>query len=170
MGKNSLGSYNIEINNPLTTTISLIDFTRVNTDGLGRIIYYFDLSKFEFCIGDSSTRLTIDSNGCSSNAFTATSDVSLKENVNIVNELNCVNVIKDVSPKTYTRNDLPDTSTRWIGFIAQEVEAALNTHITGGANLIMNTQNGEDAPLKGIDYGRLTTVLWGVCKKNNSKS
>ena len=36
--------------------------------------------------------------------------------------------------------------------------------MTDGTNLVMSTQNDDNVSLKGIDYGRLTTVLWGVCK------
>jgi len=135
----------------------------VNTDGLGRIIYYYDTPKFEMRV-NGVVELTINSSGCLSEAFVVSSDSSLKENVNIVDGLDCIDVVKSVSPKTYTRNDLHDTSKRWIGFIAQEVEAALDNNITGGTNLVMINQNADGVPLKGIDYGRLTTILWGVCK------
>ena len=76
-------------------------------------------------------------------------------------------MVKAVSPKTYTRNDLPDTTSRRIGFIAQEVEAALNSHITDCTNLVKTTQSEDGVQLKGLDYSRLVTVLWGVCKNKS---
>ena len=62
------------------------------------------------------------------------SDQKLKDDVQDIPFDECLDVLRQVSAVSYRRNDLPETSRR-IGFIAQDAEAALgpslaNTNIT----------------------------------------
>ena len=64
-------------------------------------------------------------------------------------------VFDAVEVKSYTRTDMPQPEDR-IGFIAQEILASG----TSGPKFASMQENG----LYGLDYSRLTCVLWGVCK------
>ena len=67
---------------------------------------------------------------------------------------------------TYERNDL-DGAKR-VGFIAQDLEAALLGHEyfqhIVGEGTFQRTQESEVEVIKTVDYARLTAILWGVCK------
>ncbi|CAE7871510.1 unnamed protein product, partial [Symbiodinium necroappetens] len=65
-------------------------------------------------------------------------------------------VFDAVEVKSYTRTDTPQPEDR-IGFIAQEILASG----TLGPKLASMQENGR----YGLDYSRLTCVLWGVCKQ-----
>ena len=58
------------------------------------------------------------------NGFNALSDISLKENIEDVNEDDCIDFLRSVKPKTYTRNDLGNSNYR-LGFTAQELHEHL---------------------------------------------
>ena len=73
-------------------------------------------------------------------------------------------VLRSVDAKTYTLNDRGGESR--IGFVAQEVEAALPE---GWGNIVSQLERTEeetayDPPLKSLDYARLSAVLWQCCK------
>ena len=59
--------------------------------------------------------------------------------------------------KTYTRKDVPG---KRVGFIAQDIQEKMPEDIS---NLVFMTYEAEQ-PLLALDYSRLVTVLWGVCK------
>ena len=66
--------------------------------------------------------------------ITVPSDRRLKDEVRDLPSDECLEVLRQVSAVSYRRNDLPET-TRRIGFIAQDAEAALgpslaNTNVT----------------------------------------
>ena len=89
------------------------------------------------------------------------SDRSLKGNPQDASTADCLNMLRQVSAKTYQRLDLPDSGPR-LGFIAQDVEAACPS---GWSNLVGTTQyrwSGapEGAEIRVLDYARLTSVLW----------
>ena len=71
-------------------------------------------------------------------------------------------ILNAVQAKTYTRNDQGGAPK--IGFIAQEMEAAT----AGKANfecLVGSTEPDDEEPsMKTLDYSRLTSILWTVCR------
>ena len=79
-------------------------------------------------------------------------------------------MLKAVEAKVYERLDLPGTGSR-LGFIAQEVEAALleatapNTwgNIVG-TSTVAAERGGEEQEIKTLDYARLNCVLWQCCR------
>ena len=91
-----------------------------------------------------------------------TSDESIKQN--IVNcDLDVIQGVFDaVDVKQYERTDVQGNR---IGFIAQDLVKALPIEYDNIAQMSYNTGN----PLWGLDYARLTTVLWGVCKHLQSR-
>ena len=93
------------------------------------------------------------------------SDRSLKGNPQDASTADCLNMLRQVSAKTYQRLDLPDSGPR-LGFIAQDVEAACPS---AWSNLVGSTQytwaGATGAEIKTLDYARLTSVLW-QCTRN----
>ena len=70
------------------------------------------------------------------------------------------NIFNNVDVKIYERNDGPLGSR--IGFIAQDFQNSIDND-----SKFQNIVNPifTEPPLLGVDYSRLTTILWGVCKK-----
>ena len=94
--------------------------------------------------------------------YGAASDQSLKGDAQDASTTDCLNMLRQVSAKTYRRLDLPDDEGPRLGFIAQDVEAAAPPL---WSNLVSTTQykwSGapEGADIKVLDYARLTSVLW----------
>jgi len=112
-----------------------------------------------------SADLTITGNGIGA-SWTTPSDISIKDNVESINESDCVQMLRSLEPKTYTRNDLPlelcdDGISRppsRAGFIAQDV---LSTVAPEWSNITRYA--GPDSLLH-LDYARLVVPLWGVCR------
>jgi len=89
---------------------------------------------------------------------TAFSDRRLKENiVTILNPLSTLNNLRGVS---YTRNDLPNSTLKYIGVIAQEVEAVLPE--------VVFTLNDE-RETKSVSYGNMVALLIESVKEQDSK-
>ena len=72
-------------------------------------------------------------------------------------------VFNSVEVKTYERMDVPGQR---IGFVANHLVGALAE--TNFDNIVQMTYNSEN-PLWGLDYARLTTILWGVCKNQQKQ-
>ena len=96
-----------------------------------------------------------------------TSDKSIKENVTDTPLDDLQAIFDSSSVRTYTRTD--GVEGKRFGFIAQEIQSQLPSDIT---NIVFETQvpTREGAEpgeiLLALDYSRLaSTVLWGVCKK-----
>ena len=122
------------------------------------------------------TSLTIETSGAvvCSTSFTNNSDGRLKDNQTPAPLAEMKAIFDAVDVKTYDRNDLGGQPR--CGFIAQELQAVCTgnyAHIVGeGTKQRISTAavDGEppdEEPLetfKTVDYSRLVTVLWGVCK------
>ena len=109
--------------------------------------------------------MTISQTSIYANGYSALSDISLKENIEDVNEDDCIDVLRAVKPNTYTRGDLGNSNYR-LGFIAQE----LHEHLPNKFDILCGeiTKGNEDditTTLMTVDYSRLCAVLWGVCRK-----
>ena len=64
--------------------------------------------------------------------------------------------------QTYKRTDKANETQREIGFIAQDIQAKLSDDMP---NLVREVDDDTFGSIYAVDYGRLTTLLWGVCKK-----
>ena len=92
-----------------------------------------------------------------------TSDQSIKQNV-VDADLNTIQSVFDaVQVKTYERTDV---SGQRIGFLANDLVSALDA--TGYDNIARLTYDTGN-PLWGLDYARLTTILWAVCKNQQAE-
>ena len=95
----------------------------------------------------------------------STSDARIKDDVQNIPEQDAINLLKNVSSKTYTRKDMPGK--RRAGFIAQDF---LNLPLSLGENLTEKiigkiTPDSEDTELNALAYDRVgSPILWAVCK------
>jgi hypothetical protein len=73
-----------------------------------------------------------------------------------------LSLLRDVSAKTYVRNDMEGS--RRCGFIAQDVEAA--AHESLGKNLIGSVPSLDDPSdsIMTLSYERMSVVLWQCCR------
>ena len=101
-------------------------------------------------------------------SFTNNSDASLKTPPEDASAQDALAMLKAVSARTYERVDLPGADSR-LGFIAQEVEAALPSswgNIVGATEAVAEhvDQEGNKVPAKPstltLDYARICCVLW----------
>jgi hypothetical protein len=97
-----------------------------------------------------------------SGTFSSASDQRLKEQIKDADLDMCQTVFDAISPKTYKRNDVDQNKTR-LGFIAQDFEANLPIEFQ---NIVAPFIHGIDdkQEMLGLDYARITCILWGVCK------
>ena len=84
--------------------------------------------------------------------FNNLSDAKVKENIRDADLGELLAIFNAATPKRYDRVDVSHKGR--LGFLAQDFELA---GVTG------KTRRGEQELLT-LDYGRLTAVLWGVCK------
>jgi hypothetical protein len=92
-------------------------------------------------------------------AFQSTSDGRVKSAVEQLDAAQCLAVAQALGPSKYIRTDLGELASndaRRIGFIAQEVQAALPAD---WSNIV--GQSGFDGALS-LDYAKLTPVLCGA--------
>ena len=91
------------------------------------------------------------------------SDQRLKEDIETANYDDCERAFNNIDVKTYRRNDI-NTDKYRLGLIAQEVEANIDND--KWSNIVSPFEmEGHDETLKGVDYSRLTLILWGYNKK-----
>ena len=97
-------------------------------------------------------------------SLTQTSDERVKENVQLADLVEIQNIFNNVDVKIYERNDGPLGSR--IGFIAQDFQNSIDND-----SKFQNIVNPifTEPPLLGVDYSRLTTILWGICKQLQSR-
>jgi hypothetical protein len=91
-----------------------------------------------------------------------TSDESIKTNIEDASLDDLKEMFDATEVKTYTRTDVPG---KRLGFIAQDIQKKKPKDI---GNLVFMTYE-EDQPLLALDYSRLATVLWGVCKSQQKQ-
>ena len=96
----------------------------------------------------------------SSNGTVLTSDERVKENIELADLAEIQAIFDKVDVKTYERNDGLLGSR--IGFIAQDFQKSIDND-SKFQNIVYPIYT--EPPLIGLDMSRLTTLLWGVCKK-----
>jgi hypothetical protein len=87
---------------------------------------------------------------------TAYSDVTLKDNIEIIS--NALNKVAQICGVTYTRTDLEDKLKRHTGVIAQEIESVL-------PEAVMTDANG----IKSVAYGNVIGLLIEAIKELDNK-
>ncbi len=109
-----------------------------------------------------SSRVTSNNKWTFWSGTTVPSDRRLKDDVRDLPSDECLDVLRQVSAVSYRRNDLSET-TRRVGFIAQDAEAALgpslaNTNITD--EILREISPGTTETLKTLAYDRMAVILW----------
>jgi len=86
------------------------------------------------------------------------SDRNIKTGIEDIDEAACMQMLKAVVPKTYFRTDLQNQTSR-LGFLAQDIQE--NSHEKWGN---LTAWLPGDEPRLGMDYARLTPLLWQCCR------
>ena len=88
----------------------------------------------------------------------STSDERLKTDIQPIDQDLCVQIVKSIEPKTYIKNN---NQKRECGLIAQHLLEKLDDNTQ---NLVTEISDDTFGHIYGIDYSRLTTVLWSTCR------
>ena len=125
--------------------------------------FYNTISGSSCFINDHTIKgaATIDGSLLVKGIILSSSDSRIKEDVQPINQDLCVEIVKSVEPKSYKRTDQIKNTQREIGFIAQVLLARLSDDML---NLVKEVPDDTFESIYAVDYGRLTTLLWGVCK------
>ena len=118
---------------------------------------------------------------CTAQSFPTSSDQSIKENIVIADYTEIQNIFDSIDVKTYNRNDGVEGNR--IGFIAQDFDNNISQeskfqnivhkiktseqHSGGGVEEEVVIE--EENYILGLDYSRLCTLLWGVCKNQEAR-
>ena len=109
-----------------------------------------------------SSRVTSNNKWTFWSGITVPSDRRLKDEVRDLPSDECLDVLRQVSAKSYRRNDLSET-TRRIGWIAQDAEAALGPSLTNTNvvdEILREVSPGTTETLKTLAYDRMAVILW----------
>ena len=123
----------------------------------------------------SDSRMAVDSfgnvevqNNVTAVGYTSTSDTRIKTDQEQVPPDDCQRIFDAVEVTKYTRTDIEQQR---VGFIAQDLDAVCKNEfacIVGRLQpAVLPTDEVaeiQEEPLLTVDYSRLVTVLWGVCK------
>ena len=117
-------------------------------------------------IGTTSPGAKLDAQGSvTAVCYTSTSDTRIKTDQQQVPYDDCQQIFDNVEAKKYTRTDLEQQRA---GFIAQGLYDVCKDEfvcIVGRLQSAdMPAEEIDEEPLLTVDYSRLVTVLWGVCK------
>ena len=69
-------------------------------------------------------------------------------------------LLKQLNLNLISKNIISNAQ-RECGFIAQDIQTQLTNECS---NLVKEMSDDDFGSIYGIDYGRLTTLLWGVCR------
>ena len=113
----------------------------------------------------ASTNLDITGNLDVSGNITATgtitpSDQSIKTDVQTISTNDCKTMLKNIEAKTYFRTDMSLTDKR-VGFISQDIQEYIPEEF---ANVLGTVYGNVNGPLLGLDYSRLTPILWTLVR------
>lgn len=126
----------------------------IQADNSMRANIFYDRDNTAYYMNPSSTATAINVAGAitAGGDITAFSDRKLKEDIQ--NIPNALSKVLEINGVTFTRNDLEDTTTRYTGVIAQEVEAVLPEAVT---------TNEEGT--KAVSYGNMVGLLIEAMKE-----
>ncbi len=96
---------------------------------------------------------------------TNVSDQSLKSTPEDASTEDCLQMLRNVSARTYSRLDLEPGKSR-IGFIAQEVRDAAPPAFGGllGTSSHSDRRGDAECEILTLDYARMSAVLWQSCR------
>jgi hypothetical protein len=153
-GRFNLHTYQNPVTNALTQTTGSVDmrFVQLFVEGAPSVIIAAPISCDSLTVLSTVTCVSV----------IQTSDESIKTNV-VDCDLDVIQAVFDaVEVRQYERTDVEG---KRIGFIAQDLVKALPVEFDNITQMNYITGN----PLLGLDYARLNTILWGVCKNLQSR-
>jgi hypothetical protein len=101
--------------------------------------------------------------------FVNSSDERLKTDIQQADYTQCQQLFDNVEVKTYKRNDTETELTR-LGFIAQDIQQhSSNEWENLVRSFLFEQEDKTQVERLGLDYSRLTCVLWGVCKNQQKQ-
>ena len=108
--------------------------------------------------------------------FSSTSDSRIESNQEQVPPDDCQRIFDAVEVTKYIRTDI-DTPQQRVGFIAQDLDAVCKNEFACIVGRLQSevlptdeVAEVEEEPLLTVDYSRLVTVLWGVCKNLHGRA
>ena len=132
--------------------------TSLSTNANNPLVYNTETGEISYASSLTVSSLFANGDIYAVGNVTAFSDRRLKENiVTILNPLSTLNNLRGVS---YTRNDLPNSTLKYIGVIAQEVEAVLPEVVFTG---------NDERETKSVSYGNMVALLIESVKEQDSK-
>ncbi len=93
-----------------------------------------------------------------------TSDSRLKTDVQALDSAKATRIIQSVEPKTYSRTDME--AGRRLGCLADDIMTACLENELYVSNLVSRTGDGQ---YLGVDYSRLVSILWSVCRQQEER-
>ena len=128
------GSGNTFAINPFITGVSNGGLSiRDVTNGADRLVIQYSTGNVGIGTDAPSEKLHVSGNILATGNITAYSDRNLKENIEPI--LNAVEKVQQLNGVTYNRNDLEDTTKRYAGIIAQDLQAVLPEAVEGDSIL-----------------------------------
>jgi hypothetical protein len=110
---------------------------------------------------------------CTAQAFVTSSDERIKGDVQSVDPTTCLQIVKSIPPKIYTRTDLGESEEdpeRRIGVIAQDVAKALPAE---WKNVVFyqdsSSAAARSAKSLAVDYSRLSALLLGAVQSLSTR-
>ena len=160
--------FTIRMNYALISTNTYIDNHRPTAFGVDTFFYgnnstdngYIEYFRFNHTNQRCDYFVNINSNSnitCVN--LVETSDKRLKDNIENVDE-DCSEIVKKVNVKTYNLKS-DNKKKHHIGFIAQEIKEILPKKFEAVVN--------EDNEFMGINYGKMSAILWKCCQEQQSK-
>ena len=160
--------FTIRMNYSVISTNTYIDNHRPTAFGIDTFFYgnnsadngYIEYFRFNHANQRCDYFVNINSNSnITCVDLVETSDKRLKDNILDVDE-DCSEIVKKVNVKTYNLKS-DDPKKNHIGFIAQEIKAILPEKFEAVVN--------EDSESMGINYGKMSAILWKCCQEQQSK-
>ena len=146
MGWNGVNTYGVRVD-----VCRLADAATNVVGTAGRVLYNSALNTTT-----TSANLTFDgTNLVVGGTVTASSDIKLKENIEVIN--NALEKVGQIRGVTFTRNDLDDKEQRHAGVIAQEIEKVLPEVVI------------ENNGIKSVAYGNLVGLLIEAIKEQQTQ-
>ena len=93
-----------------------------------------------------------------------TSDARLKTDVQPLDPAKAMSILQSVEPKTYERIDIENGAR--VGFLADDIMTACLDNELYVGNIVTRTSDGQ---YLGLDYARLSSLLWSCCKTLDAK-
>ena len=160
--------FTIRMNYSVISTNTYIDNHRPTAFGIDTFFYgnnsadngYIEYFRFNHANQRCDYFVNINSNSnITCVDLVETSDKRLKDNILDVDE-DCSEIVKKVNVKTYNLKS-DDKKKNHIGFTAQEIKAILPEKFEAVVN--------EDSEYMGINYGKMSAILWKCCQEQQSK-